>query len=297
MQAELQSLQEHEAWSIVEKPENAKVIPCKWVYKLKKGTDDVPDCYKAQLVAKGFTQTYGENYDETFAPVVRKETMRMLFAFAAELNLRVEHLDVKTAFLNGKLKETVYMKLPKTVECQNAKNKVALLHKALYGLKKASRTWNDTVHETLIKLDLKQLDYEPCVYFKREKGDLLIIALYVDDFLVMSNNERMSTKLKRELMSQFKMEDLGDVKLCLGIRVHRDKSKSLYTLDQSHYIKELVDRFHLGNSKLARTPLEVNLNLPKNDSKELPDVPYQSLIGSLMYVTRCSICCELLKSI
>jgi hypothetical protein len=97
------------------------------------------------------------------------------------------------------------MKLPETVECQNAKNKVALLHKALYGLKQASRTWNETVHETLIKLGLKQLDYEPYVYFTRKKGDLLIIALYVDNFLVMSNNERMSTKLKRELMSQFKM--------------------------------------------------------------------------------------------
>jgi hypothetical protein len=177
---------------------------------------------------------HGENYDETFAPVARKETIRMLFGFAAEFNLRVEHLDVKTAFLNGKLKETAYMKLPETVECEDTENKVVLLHKALYGLKQASHTWNETVHDTLVELGLKQLDYEPCVYFKRKKDDILIIALYVDDFLVMSNNERMSAKLKRELMSKFKIKDFGDVKLCLGIRVQRDESKSLYTLDQSH---------------------------------------------------------------
>jgi hypothetical protein len=188
MQAELQSFQEYGAWS---------VVPCKWGFKLKKElTDGVPDHYKAQLVAKGFTQTYGENYDETFGPVVSKETIRMLFGFAAEFNRRVEHLDVKTAFLNGRLKETVYMKLPESVECENAENKVVLLHKVLYDLKQASHTWNKTVHDTLVKLGLKQLDYEPSVYFKRKKGDLLIIALYVGDFLVMSNNERISLSLR-----------------------------------------------------------------------------------------------------
>jgi hypothetical protein len=132
-------------------------------FKLKKEIDGIPDSYKARLMAKGFAQTYGENYDETFAPVVRKETIRMLFGFAAEFNLRVEHLDAKTAFLNSNLKETVYMQLPETFECGNAKNKVILLHKALYGLKQASCTWNKTVHDTLVQLGLKQLDYEPCI--------------------------------------------------------------------------------------------------------------------------------------
>jgi hypothetical protein len=299
MQAELQSLHEYGAWSIAEKPEKAKVISCKWVFKLKTEIYGIPDHYKARLVAKGFAQTYGENYDETFAPVVHKEIIRMLFGFAAEFNLRVEHSDVKTAFLNGKLKETVYMQLPETFECENAKNKVILLHKVLYVLKQASRTWNETVHDTPVQLSLKQLDYEPCVYFKRGKGDLMIIALYVDDFLVMSNSKKISVNLKRELMIKFKMEDLGDVKLCLGIRIQRDKSKSMYALDQTHYIKELVNKFTVENAKSIRTPTEVNLNLQRNDSNELPNVPYQSLIGSLMYVamhtTRCGVCCELFK--
>jgi hypothetical protein len=252
----------------------------------KRGIDGIPDRYKTRLVAKGFAQTYGENYDETFAPVVRKETIRMLFGFAAEFNLRVEQLDVKTAFLNGKLKETVYMQLPETFECENEKNKVILLHKTLYCLKQASRTCNETVHDTLVQLGLKQLDYEPYVYFKREKGDLLFIALYVDDFLVMSNSKKMSINLKRELMIKFKMEGLGDVKLCSGIRIQRDKSKSTCALDQTHYIKELVNKFNVDNAKSIRTPIEVNL--PRNDSNELPDVPYLSLMGSLMYVAVCT---------
>jgi hypothetical protein len=134
------------------------------------------------------------------------------------------------------------------------------------------------------------LDYEPCVYFKREKGDLLIIA-YVDDFIVMSNSKKMFVNLKGELMIKFKMEDLGDVKLCLGIRI---KSKSTYALDQTHYIKELVNKFNVENAKSIRTPIEVNLNLPTNNSNELPNLPYQSLIGSLMYVAVCS---ELFKPI
>jgi hypothetical protein len=174
------------------------------------------------------------------------------------------------------------MQLPETFECGSAKNKVILLHKALYGPKQASRTSNKAVHDTLVQLGLKQLDYEPCVYFKREKDDLLIIALYVDDFLVMYNSEKMSVNLKRELMIKFKMEDLGDVKLCLGIRIQRDKLKSTYALDQTHYIKELVNKFNVENGNSIRT-IEVNLDLPRNYSNELPNVPYQSLKGSLMY--------------
>jgi hypothetical protein len=100
----------------------------------------------------------------------------------------------------------------------------------------------------------------------------------------MPNSKKMSVNLKRELMIKFKMEDLGDVKLCLEMRIQRDKSKSTYALDQTHYIKELVNKFNVENAKSIRTPIEVNLNLPRNDSNELLNVPCQSLIGSLMWL-------------
>jgi len=292
MTEEYASLMKNQAWELVEKPTGVNIVSCKWVFKLKRGVGG-EERYKARLVARGFTQREGFDYDDTFAPVVRRDTFRLLIALAVKLNLEFDHLDVKTAFLNGDLQETVYMRQPAHFVKRGEEAKVCRLKKCIYGLKQASRQWNKKIHGVLISLGFKQSEHEPCVYLRIDDGKIVIVALYVDDHFVLSNDKAASLALKQELMRHFEMEDLGSAKLCLGINVSRDTDTGSISLDQKHYIDELVCKFGLSDAKTVKTPMLPNLDLQHGNPGNLPDVPYQQLLGSLMYIavsTRPDIC-------
>lgn len=182
MQEELQSFEENNAWVVVDEvPQGKSLVQCKWVYKRKLNSDNSVR-YRARLVAKGFTQKPGIDYDETFSPVVRHSTLRLLFALSVQLDLNVNHLDVKTAFLNGILKEDIYMRHPKVDLDSNNNRKIVKLNKAIYGLKQSSRSWYEKVDECLTKFGFKRSYIEPCVFTKFHNNVKVIIALYVDDF-------------------------------------------------------------------------------------------------------------------
>lgn len=162
-----------------------KAVKCKWVLKKKYGTKGELLRYKARLVAKGFTQTYGVDYKETYSPVVRYSTIRTLLALAVNFDMDFEHMDVKTAFLNGDLEETVYMEQPDGFKIKRKENYVFKLNKTIYGLKQASKAWYDKIDKALTDLQFKKSLSEPCVYMKSGKtGDLIILAIYVDDILI-----------------------------------------------------------------------------------------------------------------
>lgn len=279
MNDELKSFEDNEAWEVVDLPVNSTVVPCKWVFKRKMDIDN-NITYRARLVAKGYVQKPGVDFDETFSPVLRHSSLRLLFALAAQMKLDVTHLDVKTAFLNGLLKETVYMKMPVGFQCDN---KVLKLKKAIYGLKQSSRAWNQRVDSYLEKMGFKRSQVEPCLYSKINGSDKIYIALYVDDFFVFSNNVIETDKIKRELSSEFKIKDLGSVTQCLGMRVQVDKQKGIVTLDQEQYIEKLCKKFNVQNCKATYTPIEPKLNLNKSEHCNT-QLPYQELIGSMMYL-------------
>lgn len=212
MRAELHSMAKNKVWTLVDPPENQKIVKNKWVFRTKRNTMGEIVKYKARLVAKGFTQEYGVDYYETFSPVVRHSSIRLLIALSAELNLNIDHLDVDTAFLNGELSEKIYMYQPEGFIDSNNKEKVCLLKRAIYGLKQSSRVWNKKVENVLEKLGFKKSNYEACIYFKVLDKSIIIIALYVDDFLIFSNDEKDCLKLKDQLMKCFKIKDLGKAK-------------------------------------------------------------------------------------
>lgn len=286
MKKELNSLQENNAWKLVDLPTGKRIMENKWVFKIKRDSDGNVSRYKARLVAKGFTQKHLIDYNETFSPVVRYSTLRMFFALAAELGLQIDHMDVTTAFLNGELKEKIYMAQPKGFIAKNQENKVCLLQKAIYGLKQSSRAWYEKIDSVLIRLDFKASKLEPCVYYKIVKETIMIIILYVDDILIFSNNESNRVKLKEILMSKFKMKDLGSVKCFLGIRVEKEKNKVI--IDQRKYIEEILAKFDMSECKSVGTPLEMGKKINKTESSHEKDLPYQALIGSLMYLAVCS---------
>jgi hypothetical protein len=280
MSEELQSFQENDAWELEDMPKDGAVVESKWVFKRKIDSKNNVQ-YRARLVAKVFLQRPGIDFDETFSPVVRHSSLRLLFALSVKLNLSITHLDVKTAFLNGYLKERLFMKQPEGFESLD-KNRVLRLKRAIYGLKQSSRAWNERLNKILLELGYKRSDLEQCLYVKRRDKVITIIALYVDDFFIFSNCKKETDFVKEKLSSKFKIKDLGEAKQCLGMRINIDKVNQEITLDQENYIDQLLRKFDMLECKPAKTPIESKLNLELDDGKI--DVPYQKLIGSLMYL-------------
>lgn len=284
--AELNALKKNGTWSLV-KPEPSKVnfnlVDSKWIFKIKKEPGGKVR-YKARLVARGFTQRYGLDFNETFSPVIRHSTLRLLFAFAVENDLAIDQMDVVTAFLNGDLTERVYMKQPRLCEVKGKEDHVCLLKKALYGLKQAPRAWNKKLHDVLIHMQFKQSASEPCVYIR----NMVIIAVYVDDILIFYKNKKERDTVKNELKRKFEMKDLGKIDSFLGMKVNRLKEE--ISVDQSDYINMVLKRFGMSDCKPARTPLPTGIKLEKPNSDHIPpkEIPYQSLIGSVMYLAVCS---------
>lgn len=238
-------------------------------------------------MAKGYTQRHGVDYDETFSPVIRYSTIRILLALAAEKQMDIDHMDVKTAFLNGDLSETVFIEQPEGFKIQGSEHKVYKLHKAIYGLKQASKSWYEKINSVLLgKLHFRRLSSEPCVYFKSNGEELLIIGLYVDDIILFSTkNSAMKSEVKKRLMQEFDMKDLGPANHIIGMRITRNED--CIFLDQSNYIKDILERFNMTDCKTAQTPMETGLKLLKADKKE-DNLEYRNLIGCLMYVAVCS---------
>jgi transposase InsO family protein len=191
MQEEYKCLMKNDTWELVKRNDGQKIIPCKWVFKLKRDSKGDILKYKARLVAKGFTQTHGIDYNETFSPVVRDSTIRLLIAIAANCNMSIDHLDVETAFLNGTLDEKIFMEQP---EYFKTGNNVCLLKKSIYGLKQASRVWSITMKNFFSKEKYVQSKHEPCLFSKRIKDKVIYVTVYVDDILIFSNSNELKER-------------------------------------------------------------------------------------------------------
>jgi Reverse transcriptase (RNA-dependent DNA polymerase). len=246
--------------------------------------------FKARLVARGFTQAYGIDYLETYAPVAKLTTYRVIFALASLEQWEIHGMDVITAFLLGKLDEEIFMIQPEGFERQGMKGKmVCRLLRSLYGLKQASRVWNIQLHEFLIKIGFKRSNADTCLYINSELG--ITIAIWVDDFLIAGKDRQNIAKVKGQLASTFRMKDLGQLTHFLGMRVTRISDGGI-SIDQSTYIKDILARFGMEDSKAVYTPLATGTQLTqttedssngnksaRNDVQPL----YQSIVGSLMY--------------
>ncbi|CAG9104628.1 unnamed protein product [Plutella xylostella] len=279
---EYESFEKNKAWNLTLLPEGKKAVKCKWVFKKKLGPNGELKRYKARLVAKGFTQRYGIDYKETYSPVVRYSTIRTLLALAVNLNMHVDHMDVKTAFLNGDLAETVFMEQPDGYKVEGKEEYVFKLNKAIYGLKQASKSWYDKIDNALLNLQFRRSVSEPCVYIKTDDaGDLIILALYVDDILLFSKDTPEKEKLKEELMRTFEMRDLGRANHILGMNLRQEENK--ITLDQKNYIIKVLEQFNMSDCKPVGTPLEIGMKFEKGEKNDI-DSNYRSLMGCIMYI-------------
>lgn len=282
MRDEMSSLLDNQTWEIVDLPADRTPVGCKWIFKIKKDEKNNIQRFKARLVAQGFSQKYGTDYDEVFAPVVRQTTFRTLLSVAAERKMQVNHMDAKTAFLNGELREEIYMKQPPGF-IEDDSSKVCILKKSLYGLKQAARSWNEAIHQVIINSGFQQSTVDKCLYTRQIQGNWCYILIYVDDIVVAYHSKAEIKFIERALNKNFEIQDLGAIKLFLGIEVHRDGDGN-FELCQSGYIGKIVTENGLENSKPAKTPMEVGYG--KGESSLLiNNNKYQQLIGSLLYLS------------
>lgn len=283
---ELKSLQTNNTWLIVPKPENKNIVGCRWVFTLKNDEYGNPVKYKARLVAKGFSQEYLSDYTETFAPVARISTFRLILAISNQYNLIVHHMDVKTAFLNGFLKEEIYMDIPEGIKAENGY--VCKLNKSIYGLKQSARCWFERFDLILKQLSFSNSEVDRCLYFL-DKGHInenIYLILYVDDLVIATGNINTMHSFKAYLMKQFNMVDLHDIKLFLGIKIERTDNK--ITLNQSTYLKSILSKFNMSNCKSISSPLPNKINYTALNSEEFYEAPCKNLLGCLMYAMLCT---------
>ena len=267
-------------------PPGCKPLGYKWIFKRKMKADGSIDKYKARLVVKGYRQTEGIDYFDTYSPVTRITSIRLIIALAALYNLEIHQMDVKTAFLNGELNEEIYMEQPEGFVAPGQERKVCKLVKSLYGLKQAPKQWHEKFDLVMMSNGFHINECDKCVYVKCISDNYVIVCLYVDDMIITGSNINVIKATKNMLANKFDMKDMGVADVILGIKI--TKATEGYVISQSHYIEKILDKFDKDNSNIAITPVDVNLHLTKNTGVCISQLEYSRIIGSLMYVMNCT---------
>ena len=282
---ELQALATNHGWELVDTPKGANIVSNKWVFKVKRLPNGQVDRYKARLVAREFSQQYGIDYEETFALVVRMESLRILLAVAAAEDLEIHQMDVVTAYLAGELKEEIYMATP--ADLPDSKGKVCRLRKGLYGLKQSARVWNQRIGERIKQSGMFATNGDPSVWVNQDRR--LILALYVDDIVRFAHNMHAMHWIKDILTTNFNMKDLGPVSTILGVRVRRDRAQRMLWIDQAHYVGDILKEYQYEKCKPLQTPAEGYEYFRPVGAGDVPfadTTRYQRALGELNWLVR-----------
>lgn len=288
MKSEMTSLEDTGTWSVCELPPGKHPVGCKWVYTIKFNPDGTIERFKALLVAKGYTQIEGLDYIDTFSPVAKMGTVRLLLRLAASKNWSITQMDIINAFLNGDLDEEIYMTMPPGYSQLTGKswpkNYVCKLHKSLYGLKHASRQWNQKLSSVILADGFTQAPSDHSLFVKCTSDVFLAILVYVDDILLIGSNDDAVVAFKDVLKAAFKLRDLGPAKYFLGFEIARNETG--ISINQRKYVLELLEDAGLLGCKPLSVPMEPNLKMSSTDGDLLEDPSvYRRIVGRLLYLT------------
>ncbi|GJY00221.1 retrovirus-related pol polyprotein from transposon TNT 1-94 [Tanacetum coccineum] len=284
MQEELNEFERLEVWELVPRPDKVMVITLKWIYKVK--LDELGGILKnkARLVARGYRQEEGIDFEESFAPVARLEAIRIFLAFAAHMNMVVYQMDVKTAFLNGNLWEEVYVSQPDGFVDKDKPNHVYKLKKALYGLKQAPRAWYDMLSSFLISQDFSKGSVDPTLFIRRDGKELLLVQIYVDDIIFVASTPELCDLFSKIMCSKFKMSMMGKISFFLGLQI--SQSPRGIFINQSKYALESLKKYGFDSCDPVDTPMVEKSKLDEDKEEKAVDLShYHSMIGTLLYLT------------
>ncbi|GJW75323.1 putative ribonuclease H-like domain-containing protein, partial [Tanacetum coccineum] len=270
--------------TLVDLPYGKRAIGTKWVYRNKKDDRGIMVRNKARLVAQGYTQEKGIDYDEVFALVARIEAIRLFLAYASFMNFIVYQMDVKSAFLYGTIEEEVYVCQPPGFEDPEFPNKVYKVEKALYGLHQAPRAWYETLSTYLLENGFRRGTIDKTLFIKKDKDDILLVQVYVDDIIFGSTKKSLCTEFEQMMHKRFQMSSMGELTFFLGLQV-KQKDDGIF-ISQDKYVADILKKFDFATVKTASTPMETNKALLKDEEAANMDVHlYRSMIRSLMYLT------------
>jgi hypothetical protein len=282
MQEELNNFTRNEVWHLVPRP-NQNVVGTKWVFRNNQDEHGVVTRNKARLVAKGYSQVEGLDFDETYAPVARLESICILLAYATYHGFRFYQMDVKSAFLNGPIKEEVYVEQPPGFEDSEYPNYVYKLSKALYGLKQAPRSWYECLRDFLITNGFKVGKADPTLFTKTVAKDLFVCQIYVDDIIFGSTNKSTCEEFSRIMIQKFEMSMMGELKYFLGFQIKQLQDGTF--ISQTKYIQDILKKFGMKDGKPIKTPMGTNGHLDLDRvGKSVDQKVYRSMIGSLLYL-------------
>jgi histone deacetylase 1/2 len=276
----------NKTWRLIPPRAGTNIIDCRWIYKVKHKADGSVDRYKAQLVAKGFKQRYGIDYEDTFSHVVKIATVRLVLAISVSRGWSLRQLDVKNAFLHGVLQEEVYMRQPPGYEDRGRMNYVCKLDKALYGLKQAPRAWYSRLSAQLIAFGFFASKSDTSLFIYRKSHVTIFMLIYVDDIIVASSSQSATDALLRDLSKKFALKDLGDLHYFLGIEVH--KVSDGIVLNQAKYAQDVLARVNMTGCSGVPTPLSSSEKITAQDGDMLgpeDSTNYRSMVGALQYLT------------
>ncbi|GJR06991.1 putative ribonuclease H-like domain-containing protein [Tanacetum coccineum] len=284
MQEELLQFKIQKVWILVDLPFGKRAIGTKWVYRNKKDERGVVVRNKARLVAQGYRQEEGIDYDEVFASVARIEAIRIFLAFASYMGFIVYQMDVKSAFLYGTIDEEVYVSQPPGFVDPKFPKKVYKVEKALYGLHQAPRAWYATLSTFLLKSGYRRGTIDKTLFIKKDKNDIMLVQVYVDDIIFGSTKRSWCDEFEALMKSRFQMSSMGELTFFLGLQV-KQKEDGIF-ISQDKYVAEILKKFDFASVKTASTPIETQKPLTKDEEAADVDVHlYRSMIGSLMYLT------------
>jgi transposase InsO family protein len=285
IEEELATLKAAGTWQLEEAPPGANIIGLKWVFKVKKDAAGNIAQYKARLVAQGFSQIGGIDYDDTYAPVAKLASSRAIIAMANRLHLILHQIDIKGAYLNGTLKddEVLYLRHPPGYTAPNAGKQVLRLLKALYGLKQAGRRWYQTFTDILVQLGFTQCSVDQAVYHKSNASarELMVIAVHVDDCTIAASERRLVDDFKARLSKHVEVTDLGELHWMLGIEVKRNREAGTVHLSQRSYIDSILHCFNFADLKPLTTPMDVQAPATTAEFAAMRNIPYREAVGAL----------------
>lgn len=285
---ELRAHQDNNTWTVMRRTQDQRPIDSKWVFKIQRTTTEDIQRYKARLCARGFKQKEGLDYKETFSPVVRYDSLRILLAIVAEKNLELVQFDVKTAFLYGELTEELFMEIPEGLTIENAGEQVCKLNKSIYGLKQASRCWNQKFSTFLKKFNLTESAADPCIFKGHVEGVMVYLALYVDDGLIVSKSQKVLDTIIRSLRKIFNIT-LGDASSFIGLQIERNRQDRTIFIYQEAYINRLIDKFLMTEAKTISISADPHTSLtPAENNDFCSTVPFREAVGSLMFLAMVS---------
>lgn len=283
MEEELNSHHRKGTWDLVPLPKDRKVVGSKWVFKVKRNEENKVTKFKARVVAQGFTQQFGVDFDEVYAPVTRQASLRIFLTVVASQNLVVRHLDVKTAYLNGVLEEEIFMRQPPGTVARGQEELVCRLKRSIYGLRQSARCWNAKLKSVLVMLGFKSSAAEQCLYVKTVNGKKVFLLVYVDDILLAGHSEAEVKNIITDLSKEFELTDLGEVRHFLGLEVIHEED--CYLIRLKIYIEQLIVKNGMEDAKISKSPMDSGfLKVEEKGEKFEDTTKYRSLVGGLLYL-------------